>query len=47
MAQHLTTGACGEEIAAGFLRHIGYDVRERNTKLGRDEIDIVEFDPED
>mgnify|MGYP003395083869 CR=1 FL=1 len=43
----LNTGSEGEDLASKFLKRLGYDVRERNIRLGKDEIDILAFDPED
>lgn len=40
-------GDAGEELAAKYLLRQGYDIRERNLRLHRDEIDIVAFDPKD
>ena len=40
-------GAEGERIAADFLRTSGYEIRGRNLRVGRDEIDILAFDPVD
>jgi putative endonuclease len=37
-------GRHGEDIAANYLTDLGYEVRERNVRLMRDEIDIVAFD---
>lgn len=37
----------GEALAEKFLQRIGYEIRERNVRLGRDEIDILAFDPVD
>ena len=46
-APHLKLGALGEEIAAQYLRSIGYSLREKNVRQGRDEIDLLAWDPED
>jgi putative endonuclease len=46
-AMRAAVGRGGERIAALFLASLGYDVRARNIRLGRDEIDIVAFDPAD
>lgn len=46
-AQHLRVGRDGEDAAARFLRRLGYDIRGRNVRMGRDELDIVAFDPRD
>ncbi|MBI2636011.1 YraN family protein [Candidatus Peregrinibacteria bacterium] len=45
--KHLVLGAHGEGIASEYLRSIGYSVRQRNIRLGRDEIDVIAWDPED
>ncbi|MDD5055507.1 MAG: YraN family protein [Candidatus Peribacteraceae bacterium] len=37
-------GKRGEEIAMRFLVGLGYEIRGRNVRLMRDEIDIVAFD---
>lgn len=39
------TGRIGEEVAAAYLRGLGYDIRERNTRFGQLEIDIIAYDP--
>ncbi len=44
-AEHLKLGADGEAVASAYLTALGYDVRERNVRFGRQEIDIVAFDP--
>lgn len=44
---HLKTGKDGEEIAAKFLQFQGYEIRGKNIRIGRDEIDILAFDPVD
>ncbi len=41
------TGRTGEDAAAAYLVARGYDVRARNVRLGRDEIDLVAWDPVD
>lgn len=46
-APHLTVGREGETIAATFLQSLGYEIRGRNIRLGKDEIDILAFDPVD
>lgn len=40
-------GREGEDHAAAYLRAKGYAIRCRNCRQGRDEIDIVAFDPAD
>ncbi len=47
MTTNAETGLKGEEIAARYLRSIGYDIRGRNVRVGRDEIDILAHDPAD
>jgi putative endonuclease len=44
---HLEAGRFGELVAARFLRGIGYSILGRNVRLGRDEIDLIAYDPED
>jgi len=44
---HLEVGKKGELLAEAFLRSHGYDIRGRNIRIGRDEIDILAFDPVD
>jgi putative endonuclease len=39
-----TLGKEGEEIAAKYLRLLGYSVVGRNVRLGRGEIDLIMFD---
>ena len=46
-AAHFQVGKQGEDIAEQFLRGIGYEVRGKNLRLGRDEIDLLAFDPVD
>ncbi|MEK7590983.1 MAG: YraN family protein [Patescibacteria group bacterium] len=45
-APHLALGKNGEETATHYLRSLGYRVRDRNVRLGRDEIDLIAFDPQ-
>ncbi len=40
-------GQKGEEIASVFLQNLGYQIRERNARIGHDEIDSIAFDPLD
>lgn len=40
-------GSRGEEIALQYFLSIGYDIRGRNLRMGRDEIDILAHDPQD
>lgn len=46
-AKHLQVGALGEDIATAYVRSLGYTVRQRNVRQGRDEIDIIAWDPDD
>ena len=41
MAEHLRTGAAGEQLACQWLEGHGFTVLHRNWRHGRDEIDIV------
>lgn len=41
------TGKDGEAVAAEHLRGLGYRIVATNVRIGRDEIDIVAFDPLD
>lgn len=45
--KHLALGALGEDLASAYLRSLGYAIRQRNARQGRDEIDIIAWDPED
>lgn len=47
MARHIQTGKSGERAAARFLRKRGYRILGRNVRMGKDEIDILAFDPVD
>lgn len=45
---HLQTGRHGESVAADFLQSLGYQLRQRNVRIGNhDEIDIIAYDPAD
>lgn len=44
---HLVTGKEGEALALTYLQDLGYKLHDRNVRLGRDEIDLVMFDPLD
>jgi putative endonuclease len=44
MAETAVTGKQGEEIAVRYLKELGYEIRERNVRLQRYEIDVVAFD---
>ncbi len=41
------TGRLGEDLAAAYLRLRKFQIRERNVRFGRFEIDIVAYDPEE
>ncbi len=44
MGSGVDCGRTGEEIASGYLELIGFDILERNVRVGRNEIDIVAAD---
>lgn len=44
MARHNQTGNWGENVAVEFLVKKGYDILERNWRLGKMEIDIIAKD---
>lgn len=46
-AGKMQTGSMGEDLASKFLVRQGYEIRGRNIRLGKDEVDILAFDPED
>jgi len=46
-AAHMIVGRQGEEIAATYLRKLGYRIFAKNVRLRKDEIDIIAFDPGD
>ncbi len=46
-APHLLLGLEGEELATEYIRSLGYSIRNRNVRQGRDEIDIIAWDPKD
>ncbi|MES2518795.1 MAG: YraN family protein [Bacteroidota bacterium] len=41
MAKHLETGKKAEDLASIFLEEKGYEIRSRNYRYGRAEIDII------
>lgn len=45
--KHLIVGMQGEDLAVAYIRSLGYTVWQRNVRQGRDEIDIIAWDPED
>jgi putative endonuclease len=45
---HLRVGRQGERIAEEYLRGQGYQIRDRNVRIGeKDEIDLLVYDPVD
>ncbi len=44
---HLRVGHDGEAVAAAYLCQKGYELHDRNVRVGKGEIDIVAFDPRD
>lgn len=44
---HIEEGRRGEEVALFYLARQGYQIKARNVRFGKDEIDIVAFDPRD
>jgi putative endonuclease len=44
MAEHLQTGAAGEQLACQYLADLGFTLLHRNWRHGRDELDIVARD---
>lgn len=44
MAEHLSTGAAGEQLACQWLEREGFAILHRNWRHGRDELDIVARD---
>lgn len=47
VAPHIRTGRTGERIAVQFLERLHYRILGRNVRLGKGEIDILAWDPED
>ena len=43
----MAVGQTGESIAADYLQSLGYLLYDRNVRLGRDEIDLIVYDPLD
>jgi len=41
--EHIQKGLAGEVKACGFLEQHGYEIRERNYRAGKGEIDIIAF----
>lgn len=46
-AGHITTGERGETVAVAYLRRKGFRIHSRNVRIGRDEIDVIAWDPAD
>lgn len=46
MAKHLETGQSGEAAAADYLLQKGWRIAARNWRLGRYEVDIIGWTPE-
>lgn len=46
-APHLAVGSSGEYEALRYLNLAGYTLLGRNVRLGRDEIDLIAYDPRD
>jgi putative endonuclease len=44
MAKHHLTGRQGEEIAASYLRELGFELLETNWRHGRAEVDLIARD---
>jgi putative endonuclease len=44
---HLQVGKCGEALAKAHLQKKNYKIYDQNIRLGRDEIDIIAYDPEE
>jgi putative endonuclease len=47
MSRNKQVGQEGEQIAREYLQAQGYRIHNVNVRLGRDEIDIIAYDPED
>ncbi len=45
--RHLILGDHGEDLATLHLRSLGYEIRQRNARMGHGEIDIIAWDPDD
>ncbi len=41
MAQHIETGKTGEDLAAIYLKNIGYTILEQNWRYSRFEVDFI------
>ena len=46
MARHNELGKWGEQYAADYLQSIGYDIIERDWRIGHRDIDIIARSPE-
>ena len=40
-SKYLSAGVYGEKIAENYLEEQGYDIRERNYRVGKSEIDLI------
>lgn len=47
MADHLSTGRNGEDVAMRYLLTSGYGLLGRNVRIARDELDLIVYDPVD
>lgn len=43
----MALGASGEDEAVRYLQLAGYALMDRNVRLGKDEMDIIAYDPRD
>jgi len=43
---HIHVGHRGESLAVAYLQEKNYKIYDRNVRLGRDEIDIIAYDPD-
>jgi len=43
----MVVGREGEEIAKKYVQSLGYHFYAQNVRIGRDEIDLIAFDPND
>lgn len=41
MAKHLKQGRHAEKLAEQYLKRIGYDIKKKNYRYGRAEVDII------
>lgn len=45
--EHLIVGDLGEDLAADYLKNLGYEILHRNVFIARDEIDIIARDSDE